>query len=228
MMPIKVFLVDDHKLLRDTLRMFLESFEEIIVIGESGTCKDAVMQILELKPEVVLMDITLPDSDGVEATVQIMEKLPLTKVIAVTMHPEELYLIKFLEAGGVGYVHKTAADREILQAIKQVREGKVFLSPEGVQVMAEKYIPQNVITANVDTLVKESKVEISPEILSDRERQVLMLLSRGYNCREIGESLFLSTSTVETYKRRLSDKLQLKNTRELIEYSIHHKIFEEF
>lgn len=228
MIPIKVFLVDDHKLLRDTLRMFLESYEEIIVIGESGTCKDAVTQIMELKPEVVLMDITLPDSDGVEATAQIMENLPLTKIIAVTMHPEELYLIKFLEAGGVGYVHKTAADREILQAIKQVCDGKVFLSSEGVQVMAEQYIHQNRSPLTASTVAEESKLEISPGILSDRERQVLVLLSRGYNCREIGERLFLSTSTVETYKRRLSDKLQLKNTKDLIEYSIHHKIFEEF
>ncbi|KTE92430.1 LuxR family transcriptional regulator [Desulfitobacterium hafniense] len=217
----KVFLVDDHKLLRDTLRMFLENCEEIEVVGEAGNGADAVKGILDLKPELVLMDLTLPDFDGVEATVQIVKALPKIKVIAVTMHPEKLYLLKFLEAGGVGYVHKSAADRELLQAIERVQQGEVFLSPEGVQVMAGQFRTQNVSLPK-----EEAKKDRPPDILSARERQVLGLLSHGYSCREIGERLFLSTSTIETYKKRVTDKLNLTNRKDLVEYTIRHKIFE--
>ncbi|MGE4273328.1 MAG: response regulator [Desulfitobacterium sp.] len=218
----KVFLVDDHKLLRDTLRMFLENCKEIEVVGEAGNGADAVKGILDLKPELVLMDLTLPDFDGVEATTQIMRALPKTKVIAVTMHPEKLYLLKFLEAGGVGYVHKSAADRELLQALERVQQGEVFLSPEGVQVVAGQFRVQNA------PLPEEEDIKgIPPDILSARERQVLGLLSHGYSCREIGKRLFLSTSTIETYKKRVSDKLHLENRKDLVEYTIRHKIFEE-
>lgn len=223
---IRVFLVDDHKLLRDTLRMFLESLEEIEVVGEAGCGADAVKGILNLKPEIVLMDITLPDCDGVEVTAQIIKALPQTKVIAVTMHPEKLYLLKFLESGGVGYIHKSAADRELLQAIERVRQGEVFLSPDGVQVMAGQFTVQSALNSLAGPRTKE-KTDVSPEILSGRERQVLGLLSRGYSCREIGERLFLSTSTIETYKRRISDKLHLANRKELVQYTIRHRIFED-
>ncbi len=227
MQETTIFLVDDHKLLRDTLRMFLESCAGIKVVGEAGTCEDTVQKVLHLKPEIILMDITLPDGDGVEATVQIIKALPQTKIIALTMHPEEFYLMKFLEAGGVGYVHKSAADREILQAIEQVKAGKVFLSSAGVQVMAGQFINQNASSASIEFVTQEERPEIPPEILSDRERQVLAFLSRGYNCREIGERLFLSTSTIETYKRRVSDKLHLTDRKDLVQYAIRYRLFED-
>ncbi|MEA5025603.1 Oxygen regulatory protein NreC [bioreactor metagenome] len=222
----RVLLVDDHKLLRSTLRMFLESVDGIEVVGEAGCSADAVKEVLNLKPEIVLMDITLPDCDGVETTAQIIRVLPQTKVIAVTMHPEKLYLMKILEAGGVGYVHKSAADRELLQAIERVRQGEVFISPEGVQVMAGQFT-HNVSNPPRDVMVQEGTKDVSPEVLSVRERQVLGLLSRGYSCREIGERLFLSTSTIETYKRRLSEKLHLTDRKELVQYTIRHRIFED-
>lgn len=227
MQGTKIFLVDDHKLLRDTLRMFLESCAGIEVVGEAGTCEDAVPQILSLKPEIILMDITLPDGDGIETTALIVEKLPQTKIIAVTMHPEEFYLMNFLEAGGVGYVHKSAADREILQAIEEVKAGKVFLSSTGVQVMAGKFVNQTASLSSMGSHSPGQGSEIRPEVLSDRERQVLVLISRGYNCREIGERLFLSTSTIETYKRRVSDKLQLTDRKDLVQYAIRYRLFEE-
>lgn len=225
MEKIRVFIVDDHQLLRDTLRMFLEKSEPIEVVGEAGNCQDAVKGALALKPEIVLMDITLPDCDGLEATVQILEQLPETKVIAVTMHQEELYLTQFLEAGGFGYVHKSAADDELIEAIKFVSKGGIFLSPRGVQVIAGQFQCQGEQSA----VKKTGKLgeDISPDVLSPRERQVLALISRGYTGREIGKRLFLSTSTIETYRARLSDKLQLDSRKELVEYSIRHKIFEE-
>jgi len=216
-----IYLVDDHKLLRDTLRMFLESKANIRVIGEAGNGADAVEEVLYLQPDLVLMDISLPDFDGVEATTRIIKGLPNIKVIAVTMHPEQLYLLKFLEAGGMGYLHKSAADRDLLKAIEQVQRGEVFLSTDGVQVIAGQYRVQSSIPSAVP------QKEISPEVLSSRERQVLGLLSHGYNSREIGEILFLSASTVETYKRRISEKLKLFKKADLVEYTIRHKIFED-
>lgn len=218
--PIQLFLVDDHKLLRDTLRIFLESMKKFEIVGESGNGAEAVEGILQAQPDLVLMDISLPDFDGVEATARILEALPQTKVIAVTMHPEQMYLVKFLEAGGAGYIHKSAADRDLLKAIDQVLQGEIFLSADGVQVMAGQYRlkqPPPPVASK----------EISPEVLSTRERQVIVFLSRGYTCREIGEMLFLSTSTIETYKRRVNEKLQLNKKAELVEYTIRHKLFDD-
>lgn len=218
--PIQLFLVDDHKLLRDTLRIFLESMKKFEIVGESGNGAEAVEGILQTQPDLVLMDISLPDFNGVEATGLILEALPQTKVIAVTMHPEQMYLVKFLEAGGAGYIHKSAADRDLLKAIDQVLQGEIFLSADGVQVMAGQYrLKQPPPPA--------TSKEISPEVLSTRERQVIVFLSRGYTCREIGEMLFLSTSTIETYKRRVNEKLQLNKKAELVEYTIRHKLFDD-
>lgn len=217
----KIFLVDDHKLLRDTLRMFLESTENIHVVGEAGNGAEAVAEISRLHPDVVLMDLTLPDFDGIEATTQILTIQPNIKVIAVTMHPEQLYLLKFLEAGGLGYIHKSAADRDLLKAIEQVQRGEVFLSADGVQVIASKY------RSNTSPDFEANPEDTSPEVLSTRERQVLGLLSHGNNCREIGKMLYLSTSTIETYKRRITEKLQITKRADLVEYTIRHKIFED-
>jgi len=219
---IRIFLVDDHKLLRDTLRLFLETQENIEVIGEAGNGFDAVKGIILLQPDVVLVDISLPDFDGVEVTARIIKELPNTRVIAVTMYAEQLYLVKFLQAGGLGYIHKSGADRDLLQAIEQVQRGEIFLSPNGVQVMAGQYRTQWLPSSQ-----DKSSSEIPPYVLSKRERQVLAFFSHGYSCREIGAKLFLSTSTIETYKRRLSEKLQLFNKADLVEYAIRHNIFDE-
>lgn len=219
-----VFLVDDHKLLRNTLRMFLESRKEIEVVGEADSGAGAVEGVLCLKPDIVLLDITLPDIDGVAVASQLISALPTIKIIAVTMHPEKLYLLKFLEVGGVGYVHKSVAGEELLQAIEQVKRGDIFLSPEGVQVMAGRFRTQEVEQPDPS---EKDNADISPDVLSPRERQVLGLLSHGFSCREIGERLFFATSTVETYKQRLTRKLNLSSRKDLIEYAIHHKIYED-
>lgn len=220
-MQTRIFLVDDHKLLRDTLRMFLESRENIMVVGEAGSGAEAIEGILRVQPDVVLMDISLPDLNGVEATAQLIKALPKTKVIAVTMHPEQLYLLQFLQAGGLGYIHKSAADRDLLKAIEEVQLDKVFVSAEGVQVIAGQYKIERSFSG------REQPGEIAPDVLSAREQQVLILYAHGYSSREIGERLFLSGNTVDTYKRRISEKLQLKSRTDLVEYTIRHKIFDK-
>ncbi len=209
---IRVFLTDDHTLLRNALTMLLEGEEDIEVVGEAANAADAIQGVIKVKPDVVLMDISLPDFDGIAATVKILEVLPDTKVIAVTMHMEEVYLLKFLNAGGRGYVHKSAADRDLLKAIHVVRSGEIFLSSAGVQVMANQYVNN------------ENSGETMPEVLSERERQVLKLLARGYTSREIGEKLFLSPRTIETYRERIAVKLKLEHRSELVDYAIKHKL----
>lgn len=209
---IRVFLTDDHTLLRNALTMLLEGQEDIEVVGEASNAADAVKGVIKESPDVVLMDITLPDFDGIEATVRIIENLPETKVIAVTMHMEEVYLLKFLNAGGRGYVHKSAADRDLLKAIQVVMSGEIFLSSAGVQVMANQYVNN------------ENPKETLPDVLSERERQVLKLLARGYTSREIGEKLFLSPRTIETYRERIAVKLKLEHRSELVDYAIKHKL----
>jgi len=209
---IRVFLTDDHTLLRNALCMLLQGEKDIEVVGEAGNGAGAVRGVLEEKPDVVLMDISLPDFDGVEATHKILEVLPQTKVIAVTMHMEDVYLLKFLNAGGMGYVHKSAADRDLLKAIQTVMNGEVFLSSVGVQVMARQYCST------------ESVSEIKPDILSERERQVLRLLARGFTSKEIGEKLYLSPRTIETYRERITVKLKLEHRSDLVDYAIRYKL----
>lgn len=209
---IRVFLVDDHTLLRNALTMLLEGQKNIEVVGEAANASEAVEGVCKEKPDVVLMDISLPDFDGIEATVNIVKALPSTRIIAVTMHAEEVYLLKFLNAGGRGYIHKSAADRDLLKAIHAVMEGEVFLSSDGVQVMANQYIHND-----------HSK-EILPDVLSEREREVLKLIARGFTSREIGEKLFLSPRTIETYRERIAVKLKLEHRSELVDYAIKHKL----
>lgn len=209
---ISVFLTDDHTLLRNALCMLLEEQSGLEVVGEAGNGTEALQGVIQKKPDVVLMDITLPDFDGIEATEKILNVLPKTRVIAVTMHMEEVYLLKFLNAGGMGYVHKSAADRDLLKAIETVMNGEIFLSPVGVQVMARQYCNT------------ESVSEIKPDVLSERERQVLKLLARGFTSREIGEKLFLSPRTIDTYRERITVKLKLEHRSELVDYAIRYNL----
>ena len=209
---IRVFLVDDHTLLRNALTMLLKGQKDIEVVGEAANASEAIEKVCREKPDVVLMDISLPDFDGIEATVNIVKALPDIKIIAVTMHAEEVYLLKFLNAGGRGYIHKSAADRDLLKAIRVVMKGEVFLSSDGVQVMANQYIQND-----------DSK-ETLPDVLSEREKQVLKLIARGFTSREIGEKLFLSPRTIETYRERIAVKLKLEHRSELVDYAIKHKL----
>lgn len=209
---VRVFLVDDHTLLRNALTMLLTGQQDIEVVGEAANATEAIAGILEKKPDVVLMDISLPDIDGIEATAKIVKNLPEIKIIAVTMHVEEIYLLKFLNAGGRGYIHKSAADRDLLKAIHVVMNGEIFLSSDGVQVMANQYIQT------------DNPQETPPEILSERELQVLKLIARGFTSREIGEKLFLSPRTIETYRERITVKLKLEHRSELVDYAIKHKL----
>lgn len=212
---IKVFLADDHQVLRQSLGLFLDQQRDLNVIGQAGTAELTVSEVLRLQPDVTLMDIDFLDFSGIEATVRIRREWPGARILAMTMHGEENYLLPFLEAGGCGYLHKSAADKDLIRAIRMVAEGQVFLRPEGVKVLTMQ-----------QKIVKEHNGAEKP-VLSERETQVLGMVARGYTSKEVGEKLCLSTSTVETYRERLMRKLELATRVQLVDYAILHNIFYE-
>ena len=209
---IRVFLIDDHTVMRSGLRLLIEQAPDLIVIGEAATGLEGCAQVLSLRPDVTIMDITLPDLDGVECTRRIRAAWPDARVLALTMHAEDAYLVPFLEAGGAGYVRKSAADREVVAAIHALVRGESYLQPEGVQTIVDAQRARAITD------------QPGPEVLSERERQVLELTARGFTSREIGEQLALSPRTIETYRERIMEKLKLDHRSQLVEYAVQHHL----
>lgn len=210
--PVRVLLVDDHTVLRSGLRLLIEQQADLQVVGEADSGASGVAQALALRPDVVVMDLTLPDIDGVEATRRIRAAWSQARVLALTMHAEETHLLPFVEAGGLGYVRKAAADQDVVKAIRLAAEDKAFLHPEGWQTMVRGHQGAG------------RPGQPGPDALSERERQVLELTARGYTSREIGEQLFLSPRTIETYRERLVQKLGLEHRSQLVEYALRYRL----
>lgn len=209
---VRIFLADDHNILRTSLRLYLEQ-NGYQVAGEAESGAETLEKVPSRKPDVILLDLTFSDMNGVQVAEKLLEDHPEYKIIALTVHEEGDYLVPFFEAGGVGYVNKCAASEELLSAIETVCSGRFYTSAEGTQVLARKQ-------------QKKQPTGKGPEtILSEREIEVLRYVVKGYTCREIGEQLYLSTRTVETYRMRIMHKLGLKNRFELVEYAVKHDIF---
>ncbi len=206
---VRILLVEDHRVVRSSLSLLLQHYGAIVV-GEVESGKEAVTQALELRPDIILMDITLPDIDGIEATRQICSAWPAARVLALTMHSEDIYLVPFLEAGGTGYVRKSAADRDVLDAIQTVTSGGTFVGSSGVETLVRKH--------------KTSGSAPGPDVLSDRERLVLEKTVRGYTSREIGEQLNISSHTVDSYRTRIMEKLGLTTRHDLVEYALRNNM----
>jgi DNA-binding NarL/FixJ family response regulator len=208
---VRILLVDDHNIVRSSLGLLLTSHGAQIV-GEAANARQAVQQSLDLKPDVILMDITLPDMDGVIATQQICQQWPQARVLALTMHSEDSYLVPFLEAGGAGFVQKSAADREVIKAIQTILQGDTYVSSSGVNTLLREHA------------ATKKNEEPSPDTLSERERLVLEQTVRGFTSREIGEQLTISSHTVDTYRARIMEKLGLQHRHELVEYALRHHL----
>jgi DNA-binding NarL/FixJ family response regulator len=209
---IRILVVDDHAVVRSSLGLLLTKYGASI-IGEAADGEHAIEMALRLRPDVILMDITLSDMDGIEATRQICQAWPEAKVLALTMHSEELYLASFLEAGGVGYVRKSAADRDVVRGILSVFQGNTFLQSEGIETLVHQYRPSS-----------RTDQPPSPEILSEREYLVLEKTVRGFTSKEIGEQLGISPRTVDTYRYRVMDKLGFSRRHELIDYALKYHL----
>ncbi|TMA55672.1 MAG: response regulator transcription factor [Deltaproteobacteria bacterium] len=211
---IRVLLVDDHTVVRQGLRRLLESDEEIEIVGEAGDGRTATELAQRIHPNVVVMDIALPELNGIEATRQIIKRNDGTRVLILTMHADDVYVRQALKAGARGYLLKDSEDLDLLKAIKAIGRGGSFFSPAVSKVLLEGYLGD---AAGQD-------VEDNLALLTDREREVLQLIAEGKTNKEVAALLSVSINTVETHRKHIMEKLDLHNTAEIVRFALRKKI----
>lgn len=207
-MKKRILLVDDHQIMREGLRALLQEQPAMTVVGEAENGRKAVQLARELSPDIVIMDVTMPDMNGVEATLQIRAALPAVKVIALSIHSDRRFVIQMFRAGATGYLLKDCAFEELARAIQRVVEGQAYLSPGIAGVVVEELLR---------TAAHEGSGIPS---LSSREREVLQLTAEGRSMKEIASALNVSVKTVETHRRQLMIKLGVNSVAELTKYAI--------
>jgi len=208
-MIIKILLADDHKITRQGLRSLLEKQSDMAVVAEAEDGRTAVQMVEELSPDVVIMDVSMSDLNGVEATRQIISRNSKVKIIALSMHSDRLFVSEMLKSGACGYLLKDCAFEELARAIRAVVDGKTYLSPAISGVVVDDY------------LHRLSKTD-SPngQMLTNREREVIQLLAEGKSTKQIALKLHISIKTVETHRRQMMDKLDIHTVAELTKYAI--------
>jgi DNA-binding NarL/FixJ family response regulator len=215
-MSIAVLIADDHAVVRDGLRYMLDAQHDIHVIGDAANGREAVEKVVQLQPEIILIDINMAELNGIEAAVQIREKLPSTKVIILSMYASSEHIFRALKAGVRGYLLKESAGVEVIEAVRTVAAGQRYLSEKISEKVIDDYIRQ-----------RDHAVSTNPlEILSPREREVLQLVVEGKSSADIAEILYLSPKTIETYRSRLMRKLELKDLSALVKFAIQHGLTE--
>ena len=217
--PIRVLIADDHMIVRQGIHALLQAEPDIEVVGEAEDGREAVRLARELKANVVVMDLTMPVMDGMEATRQIKQSAPEINVLALTMHDSDEYFFRVLQSGASGYVLKRAAASDLISAVRTVARGEVFLHPAVAKKMVTDYVKR-----------AESKGENEAKDLyaglTTRERGILTLIAEGLSNREIAERLTLSINTVQTHYAHIIEKLGLHNRAELIKYAIRHGVID--
>ncbi len=212
MNPIRILIAEDHRIVRDGLRMLLQSEPDFAVVGEAENGREAVVLAKEVQPDVAILDISMPDLSGLEATPLIKTESPQTQVLILTMHESDEYFFRALQAGASGYVLKKAATQDLIAATRAVARGEAFLYPS----VAKKLIADYVRRLQPGT---EGGGYTS---LSDREREVLLLLAQGLSNQEIADQLAITQSTLQTHRVHILEKLGLRTTADLIKYAIQH------
>lgn len=210
---IRIVLADDHAVLRAGLRALLNAEPDMIVVGEAGDGESCVAIAAELQPDLILLDINMPNTNGLEALEELRHKVSKSRVLILTMHDDAVYLRQVLAAGGAGYVLKEAADSELLTAIRTVYNGGVFLHPAHTHILLEQAINNTPTAATADSQLSN---------LSDREQEVIRLIALGHTNKEIAQMLHLSVKTVETYKARGMEKLNITTRSALVRFALKH------
>jgi DNA-binding NarL/FixJ family response regulator len=209
-MPIRILLADDHTVMRRGLRLLLESQPGFTVVAEAADGREAIAQAEAAKPDVAVLDIAMPNLNGIDASQRIKAALPDTAIVILSMHSDEGYVLRALKAGAKAYLLKDSAEGDLIEAIKAVNEGKAFFSPEISKVLVEDYVRE----------LRARGVEDSYELLTPREREILQLLAEGKSNKDIAALFNLSLYTVDTHRRNLQDKLNLHSFPELILYAL--------
>jgi DNA-binding NarL/FixJ family response regulator len=204
---IKVFLADDHNIVRQGLKLILSAQPDMEVVGEAGNGREAIEAVAKLKPDLVLMDVAMPELNGIEATRRMVEANPRLKVLVLSMHKEAVYVREILRAGARGYILKDAIDTELLSAVRSVVRGDGYISPAVSGALLNDY---------------RKDVTDPADLLSNREREVLQLIAEGKTNKEIAVKLNLSVYTVDSHRGKIMEKLNLHSTGELVRFAIKH------
>jgi two-component system response regulator NreC len=211
--PVRVLIVDDHAVVRTGIRLLLVREPDIEPVGEAGSGREAIFESRSLKPDVILMDVVMPDGNGLEVIPTLLRERPETKVLVLSMQDDPRYVREAFDAGATGYVLKEAADVEVVAAVREVARGGRYVHPE----LGARLIAADVAAAR--------KAEEDP--LSDREREVLRLLALGHTNQEIATQLFISVRTAETHRAHIMQKLRLTSRAELVRYAIAQGLLEQ-
>jgi two-component system, NarL family, response regulator NreC len=211
---IRIVIADDHGIVRTGLRLQLDRNETFEVIGEAADGREAVRLSETLSPDIVIMDIAMPNLNGIEAAAQIVKNQPSVGVIILSMHSDETYIMRTLAAGAKGYLLKENAEVDLYRAVEVVAQGKPFFSPAIANTLLEDYMRQ----------MQQRGLRDSYDLLTDREKEILQLLAEGKSNKEVATILNLSTNTVETHRTRMMQKLDLHSAAEIVLYAVRKRI----
>jgi two-component system response regulator NreC len=215
MQKIRVLLVDDHAILRDGIKSLLGKRDNIEVIAEATNGREAIPKVAELRPDVVVLDISMPLMDGLEATRQIKRESPDTKILVLTMHDDEEYFLQLLRSGASGYVTKKAASRELISAIEATYKGEAFICPSMTKHLLSDYLR---LDKSIDHMEQEK--------LTPREREVVKLIAEGHTNQQIADLLHRSIKTIESHRSNILRKLDIHDSIELVKYAVRKKLIE--
>ncbi len=217
MKPLRIMIADDHDLLRRGVRTLLQSHEGWEICGEASTGREAVAQAEALKPDIVVLDISMPDLNGVEAARRIRKVSPHTEVLVLSMHHSDQLIREIVDAGARGYIVKSDSDRDLIIAVEALSKHKPFFTPHATEVILSKFNPGGTVT-ELPELVRDR--------LTSREREIVQLLAEGKSSKEVASALCISVKTAETHRANIMRKLELHSVSELVRYAVRNQIIE--